>query len=98
MLSLPPTCKIILSLAAVWQVVVEFVVRRGPKSAAAGEGFQPHQAFVRATHVATGVAAAFRAKVAASSPWVQNDFEYLSNAQGALLASATIYAGGRHVA
>ena len=45
------------------QVVVEFSVRRGPNSAAAGEVFRPHQAFVRAVHVGTGAAATFRSKV-----------------------------------
>lgn len=50
---------------ALGQVVVEFTVRRGPGSAAAGEGFQPHQAFVRAAHAGSGSAATFRAKVGA---------------------------------
>jgi hypothetical protein len=45
------------------QVVVEFSVRRGPNSAAAGEVFRPHQAFVRAVHTGTGAAATFRSKV-----------------------------------
>jgi hypothetical protein len=45
------------------QVVVEFSVRRGPNSAAAGEVFRPHQAVVRAVHVGTGAAATFRSKV-----------------------------------
>lgn len=38
-------------------------MRRAPNSAAAGEAFKPHQAFVRAVHAASSAVATFRCKV-----------------------------------
>lgn len=61
---LPTTLSLVTDGAS--KVVVEFSVRRGPNSAAAGEVFRPHQAFVRAVHVGTGAAATFRSKAGAA--------------------------------
>ena len=68
-------------------MVVEFTVRRGPDSAAAGEVFRPHQAFVRAVHVDSGAAAVFRSKVALLPGTPPNPAWSLTGAGGICMAA-----------